>query len=327
MLVCDLCVRFGRPPRPRSGSLNAFDRLDAVVDAHLRSEAPRRIAAIVPAHNEEDHLAACLDSLKRAAGRCALPVDVVVVLDSCQDRTAAIAAAAVPGPLHRLTLLVADVCNVGRARDTGARWAVGAYGAPGLWLASTDADSEVPADWFTRQLRHAHRGAEAVLGTVAVTDWSRHTPIVGHRYRAAYNPRPGHRHVHGANLALTASAYLAVDGFPPMVAHEDVALVDRLTRSGFRIARAGDLPVVTSARPVGRAPAGFAGYLHRLAPSATAQAGSVRPAAGRASWLSPPAGWRSSSRRVPTSCRCPARAGPGSAGRSWRRWRRRTSRW
>jgi hypothetical protein len=34
----------------------------------------------------------------------------------------------------------------------------------------------------------------------------------------------GHHHVHGANLGMSASAYGAAGGFPPLRTHEDVAL-------------------------------------------------------------------------------------------------------
>jgi hypothetical protein len=40
--------------------------------------------------------------------------------------------------------------------------------------------------------------------------------------------------VHGANLGVSARAYLAVGGFPPVSAHENVALVTALKTGGWR---------------------------------------------------------------------------------------------
>ena len=50
------------------------------------------IAVIVPAHNEEAHIEACLKSLIQAAGHPGLagePVEIIVVLDACDDGTGA----------------------------------------------------------------------------------------------------------------------------------------------------------------------------------------------------------------------------------------------
>src|SRR5690606_39684918 len=55
--------------------------------------------------------------------------------------------------------------------------------------------------------------------------------LAGERYE------DGHPHVHGANLGVSAAAYRAVGGFPPLAAHEDQALVAALARDGFVLAR------------------------------------------------------------------------------------------
>ena len=59
--------------------------------AVVPSSGSWRLAAVVPAHDEEANIAACVASLKRA-GTSSLPLEVVVVADNCSDRTAAIAA-------------------------------------------------------------------------------------------------------------------------------------------------------------------------------------------------------------------------------------------
>jgi glycosyltransferase involved in cell wall biosynthesis len=213
------------------------------------------IAVIVPAHNEEAQLAACLQSLARAAACPALAgeaVWVIVVLDDCSDGTAQVAAA------QRAHTMECKARNVGTARALGAQQALAA-GA--RWLAFTDADSEVAPNWLSQQLCQQ---ADAVCGTVQVRDWSPHGDAVRAQFDALYQDRDGHRHIHGANLGLTAQAYSAAGGFPPLATGEDVALVQRLEERGLSIAWTAGARVTTSARKHFRAPAGFGATLLQL---------------------------------------------------------------
>jgi glycosyltransferase involved in cell wall biosynthesis len=213
------------------------------------------IGVVVPAHNEEASIAACLAAIRLASRHPALagePVEVVVVLDACEDATGAIAEGS------GVETLAVHGRNVGAARAAGARRLIDA-GA--RWLAFTDADSEVPPDWIASQLA---QDADAVCGIVVVDDWAAHPPQVRQRYEAAYVARDGHRHVHGANLSVSTAAYLRAGGFPPLRTSEDVALVDALSTTGARIAWSGAVRVRTSARTLGRAPAGFAAHLASL---------------------------------------------------------------
>ncbi len=230
-----------------------------------------RIGAIVPARNEQQLLPACLAALDAAAANASLPTTVIVVLDACSDNSAGVLARASWRSVERLIVLESDRGNVGYARRLGAAALLAEYRADELWLANTDADSVVPPDWFVRQLCHQARGAAAVLGTVEVADWSGHSGETSHRYQRNYRAVDGHRHTHGANLSLSATAYLAAGGFPCLAADEDVALTNRLIATGLPIAWAADLPVRTSARLVGRSPAGFAGHLRTLSAAVLAR--------------------------------------------------------
>ena len=49
------------------------------------------VGVIVPAHNEQGLLPACLASLRRAAHALCTPVHLVVVADACRDRTVQVA--------------------------------------------------------------------------------------------------------------------------------------------------------------------------------------------------------------------------------------------
>jgi glycosyltransferase involved in cell wall biosynthesis len=223
-----------------------------------------RVGVVVPARDEQDLLPGCLDSIRRAAARLsrehAVAVSTVVVLDRCVD-----ASAEVVDRYPDMTALVIDAGNVGAARAAGCVELLRAHApaAPStLWLACTDADSRVPEDWLVRQVQLADEGAEVVLGTVTVDDWTGHPDHVAQKWRATYDNRDGHSHVHGANVGCRADAYLAAGGFPGLSLDEDVALVGAL--AGRVIRRVGDIAVVTSARMQSRTSGGFATFLAQL---------------------------------------------------------------
>ena len=73
-----------------------------------------------------------------------------------------------------------------------------------------------------------------------------------------YTDAEGHRHIHGANLGVSASAYVRAGGFAALASSEDVALVQALKASGARIAWSALPRVVTSSRIRGRTRGGFA---------------------------------------------------------------------
>ncbi|MBK5118611.1 glycosyltransferase [Burkholderia sp. R-69980] len=206
------------------------------------------IGAIVPVHNEEALLGCCLAALTVAARHAALAgetVRIVVVLDTCTDRSEAIACAA------GVEILTVAARNVGVARAAGAALLI-AGGA--RWLAFTDADSRVSPDWLAVQLS---LGVDAVCGSICVDDWDAHPPAVREVFASVYRDRDGHRHVHGANLGVCAFAYRRAGGFPPLTCREDVALVERLIEIGANIAWSAAPRVVTSARVLARVRGGF----------------------------------------------------------------------
>ncbi len=245
------------------------------------------IGIAIPVHNEEKYLAACLAAVWSAAAHPALEgeaVRIVVVLDACSDASAevagAFARAAVQAngqtqaqaqahadaqtglPACTLDILVQDARNVGVARAAGAAHLVDA-GA--RWLAFTDADSVVSHDWLVMQLS---LGADAVCGTVAVSDWSDHgasQELVRARFNAGYTDADNHTHIHGANLGVSAQAYQQVGGFAPLACSEDVALVRALQRIGAAIAWSAAPRVLTSARIASHARGGFGDTLAALA--------------------------------------------------------------
>jgi glycosyltransferase involved in cell wall biosynthesis len=222
----------------------------------------RAFGVVVPAHNEENLLDACLDALASAARQGGVPpVRIVVVADSCTDATADAARA------RGVEVLEVQLGNTGASRAVGLDLLVKSAEVPmeQLWLCTTDADSVVPDHWFLHQARKEALGYDAVVGTVVVDDWSGHSARAQRRYARHYgHAGEGHLHVHGANLGLSGEAYQTIGGFPPLSLAEDHALVAELVRHNLQICRTGNAPVVTSARRDWRAPDGFGALLNSM---------------------------------------------------------------
>jgi len=226
------------------------------------------ICAVVPAHNEEAFIGRCLTALTVAARHArttysSVQVRIVVVADSCTDQTAQLAAS-FPG----VDVLSLHARTVGAARAEGVDFALAAFrhnpafdpsGKAG-WIANTDADSVVPANWFTTQIALAADGCDVMIGTVR-PDFGDLTDQQIAAWTARHTPGAPNGHVHGANLGVRASVYEAAGGFYPQTEHEDVELVHRLKASGARLVASEACEVLTSGRQVGKTPGGYARYL------------------------------------------------------------------
>jgi glycosyltransferase involved in cell wall biosynthesis len=222
-----------------------------------------RAVVVVPAYNEALLLEACLRSVLTAAVCVPVPTQIVVVLDACDDGTAAVAQH-FGADVHAISI---DARNVGTARAVGFACArsIGNVDDSRTWYATTDADSRVGPDWLLRQIA---ANADVVLGVVHVPEWRHHSPVVALRHVRGYRSvGPHHDHVHGANLGFRANAYWRVGGFAALETGDDAELVDRFERNGYIISRDPSLSVATSDRQIARAPAGFAHHLRRLSRS------------------------------------------------------------
>ncbi|AQT80578.1 glycosyl transferase [Mycolicibacterium litorale] len=225
-----------------------------------------RAVVVIPAHNEASALPTSVAAVKAAGARVDIPVNVVVVLDACDDGSQALADRFGPD-VHFVSV---EAHNVGSARAAGFCFARSHFpddpDGPGCWYATTDADSRVDRDWLARQLVAQ---ADMVLGVVRIASW-RHIPAAAARrylraYYAKIHPDRGrHEHIHGANMGFAARAYWDVGGFAALSTAEDADLVRRFESAGYHIRRDSRLSVATSARQTGRAPQGFAAHLRGM---------------------------------------------------------------
>jgi len=230
----------------------------------LTGTAVTHLVVVIPARNEEHRLPRCLRAVQHAAHQIRTPdplaVRVIVVADRCTDRTTQIATE------HSwVDVVLSGRGRVGSARSQGVDHAVARCGgpSPAVWIASTDADSVVPADWLLTQLQCAAAGADLVLGTVR-PDPTELPPQVLRTWLQRHDLTDGHPHIHGANLGVRADMYDQVGGFADVDVHEDVLLAAAVRRAGGRVISTAASPVLTSGRVTGRTPAGMAGYLNLL---------------------------------------------------------------
>ncbi|WP_083649029.1 glycosyltransferase [Cellulosimicrobium sp. CUA-896] len=175
----------------------------------------RGVLVVVPVHDEEELLPACLASVRHAAARLAterpdLALRVTVVLDGCTDGSADVVRAA------GLPALVTPRVGVGAARSLGVAAAARTLPAGAAvarrrravdartWLACTDADSEVPGHWLVRHVELAEAGATWWSGRCGRA--SRSSPPTG--------PRPGSRATSRGRRTATCTARTSACGCP-----------------------------------------------------------------------------------------------------------------
>ena len=266
----------------------------------------------IPARNEEDTLAACLDALAGQMDLSGAPLpnhcfEVLLLLNNCTDRSAAVARAwqqAHPAvALHCVELdLPANKANAGTARrlllDTAWQRLGGPQSRSGALLC-TDADSAVAPDWIAQNLRALQRGADAVGGQISLAEGEvqslpecvrrcyrqdrRYGELVAHLEDLLDpqpgDPRPRHQDHFGSSLAFTREAYAKAGGMPESPVLEDETFVHQLRRAGLRLRHEPAVRIFTSGRLNGRAKVGLAAQLRAWAKLQTEEAHLVQSAA------------------------------------------------
>ena len=227
---------------------------------------------VVPARNEEEQIAGCLQALsEQTIARESFAT--FVVLDGCTDATEAVARASAARLGLTVTFVLGPGQGAGAARRAGLDAAAAQLLSLGLrdgLIACTDADSRPAPDWLAAQLAHVRAGAQAVAGLVDLDpeeSLSLPATVLLRRERDAaarlrrvrsVDPDAAHHHFAGASIGVTAEVYRRVGGMAPLPALEDAAFAQRLAARGIPIVRAADVRVRTSARSSGRAVRGLA---------------------------------------------------------------------
>jgi glycosyltransferase involved in cell wall biosynthesis len=100
-----------------------------------------KISIVIPAHNEEKFLPQCLDSIAAAAAGIGIPVEVIVVLNRCSDRSEEVARG------RGAVIVREDEKNIARVRNAGAAVATGDV------LVTLDADSWMTVNMLREVIR------------------------------------------------------------------------------------------------------------------------------------------------------------------------------
>lgn len=213
-----------------------------------------KIGIVIPAHNEEQHLSACLQSIQQAIQHIGHDrVEILVVLDSCTDHSRLMVES------HQVNWIECDYACVGKARDLGIRHLI----HQGVtWIACTDADTIVNPDWLLRQMQH--QPTDAICGIVVLDDLNPLSIPQQQKYLTHYQDSMDHQHIHGANLSFSVDAYLQAGGFEPIPCHEDVSLIQKFMTQCCKITWSNLVRVTTSSRLQGRAPQGLSHFLKQL---------------------------------------------------------------
>ena len=251
-----------------------------------------KLSVVVPVRNEAESIGRTLASLAQQVDLCGNALDpnryeVLVLANNCSDATAE-AARGFARRTPCLTLHVAEIslppscAHVGTARrllmDAACRRLLARGQERGI-IASTDGDTQAAPDWVAQMLREAAAGADAVGGRIRVahqhgedrdarlyalrdTAYQRGLARLEHLLDPDLaDPWPRHYQFFGASLAVTAEAYLAAGGLPPLPCLEDAALEDALKRVDARIRHSPQVRVSTSPRQRGRTPLGLSSQL------------------------------------------------------------------
>lgn len=247
--------------------------------------AERTIVAI-PACNEQDHIAGCLQALDHQTTDQV--DDILLFLNNTIDRTAAVARQIPLRPgttLHIVEQMLPPArANAGNARRLAMLHAASLHqDNDRAILLTTDADSAVDKDWLAHNRAAIRAGADAVAGWVDLDpqDWSR-IPLRLHEDDArecAYDalcdeiharldpdpadPLPRHTQHSGASIAVTLAAYRRAGGIPAIACGEDRAFLKALRRVDARIRHAPEVHVTVSGRIEGRAEGGMADTIRR----------------------------------------------------------------
>jgi 1,2-diacylglycerol 3-beta-glucosyltransferase len=214
-------------------------------------EPAKRVAVLVPAHDEEGSIARCVRSLLEQDYPREL-FDVIVIADNCTDQTAAVAGAA------GAEVLVRDAPDA-RGKGRALRWAMDQLleRTPGYdAFAVVDADSTAGRDFLAALIRPLEEGAGAAQAeSRLVDDGSGAAAFRAGAFRLVNWVRPAGRAVLGlgcnlqGNGMLVSAEVLRRRPWDAFSATEDLEYSIGLVLSGVRPRFAGDAVVESPAAP------------------------------------------------------------------------------
>ncbi len=253
---------------------------------------PQLLASvIVPAKDEAHHICTTLDALRlqqdENGNQLPYPLfEVLLLANNCADDTYEVALGyQQKHPQFLLHIAVIELdkerAHIGTVRrmlmDEAFRRHV-QNGHDGIIL-STDADTEVDAQWIAHTLREMSSGCDAVGGRILARNVANDCKLyylqdITYRCLSARlealvdplhdDPNNCHFQCFGASLAVRCSAYHRAGRLPVIPFLEDEAFSRALLRVDARIKRSQKVKVYTSSRLTGRVAAGLSVHLKHL---------------------------------------------------------------
>lgn len=181
------------------------------------------VSIIIPALNEERHIAKCLKAIS-GLDRTGLEVETIVVDNGSTDSTVEIARA------HGALVLVKPGVNVSAVRNHGVEHSRGDL------LAFVDADCTVSNDWLKHALQtFASESADAVGSFHQIPQ---EAGWIGRTAELVQSVKVGSvaKYIPSGNLLVKRSCFEAIGGFnASLETSEDVDLCNRLKKNGCKI--------------------------------------------------------------------------------------------
>lgn len=239
---------------------------------------PLRVTIIVPCHNEQEHIAECLESLIHQT----LPqetYEIIVVDDGSTDQTVAIVQGLVAKHPQLLRFYQQNHAGPAKARNYGASLAKGRI------LSFLDADMKFASDFVEKLITPIE--ADSVTGTFTLDEyvanaanlWSRSWSVCYYLPRDRRVPENLTEQESTVFRAIRREAFESVGGFDSTGYHDDHTVAKKLGQTAQRVANAvcyhynpgSARDVFASAHWIGksdRQPGGIKEWLRRSPPGA-----------------------------------------------------------
>lgn len=198
-----------------------------------------KLSVVIPAYNEEDYLADCLNAVM---GQTIKPHEIIVVDNSSTDNTAVIAKS-----FAGVKVVSQQLPGITATRDLGFNSATGDI------IVRTDADTRPDPNWLERTLQTMTPDVQAVTGPIYYYDLPAQKLLKGlgvyiQGKLAGRKARP--KFLAGSNMAIRKGAWEKISGKLCLAEniHEDLDLAIHLINNGYVIGYDQHMRVATSAR-------------------------------------------------------------------------------
>jgi glycosyltransferase involved in cell wall biosynthesis len=208
------------------------------------------VSVVIPAYNEEAHIAQCLDAVVHQTSQ---PDEIIVVDNNSTDQTAAIVRS-----FPQVRIIPERKQGMIYARNCGFDHAKGEI------IARCDADGYPAYDWIERiREDFAREPFDALSGPIVYHDLTEQTVHFAKMYfRMTKSLQQGKETLAGPNMVITKAMWLQVRDLVCMddtKVHEDLDLALHIHEVGGKIRRDDDLIVYTSSRRIRNNPKSFFG--------------------------------------------------------------------